>query len=114
MNQIKVANGEYLLGVENAFTCPVVGRITKCIGNPIHFTHFEHKLLYHPEYEVAISHAVTRRGVTSIQERFYMVLFEDIEAVEMEDQAALEFHKEQKKVQEDTALNPFDDGDFYL
>lgn len=111
VNQIKVATGEFVQRTQH-FSCPIVARICKCMGTAIKFTIGGESWFYHPEYEVAIKHPIRVRGREVVQERFYMVLFEDMV---IDSQYCNEIHKlteDHKTI--DYFIDPFDDGDFFL
>lgn len=115
VKQIKLSPGEFTTGTQ-WFRCPIVGKIMKCLGNPVYFELGTQRVFHHSEYEVAIHHPIRVRGREEIQERFYMVLFEDIEADQELQQAvametALKAEEETNKL---TVTDPFEEGDFYL
>jgi len=84
VNKIKIG-GEGRVDHTEWFACPIAAKIQKCLGTPVKLgadpREANIQYVHHPEYEVMITHPVIRYGRNVKADRYYIVVFEDIEEV---------------------------------
>lgn len=79
VQRIKLAEGEFVTEMPN-LKLPCKGKVVKCLGQETVANVIEgYQVVHHDYYEVLIQHNVLRHGKLVPAERFYIVIFEDLE-----------------------------------